>query len=133
MRTFVHISDQCSQDWFAVESVIDNLLGEIVKTTPDIKEIFLRSDNAGCYHNGQLLISLPTVAKRKGLILKNYSFSESNSGKDVCDRKIAPMKAHVTRYLNEGNHIQLVLQFTNYILDLDQKSEITVFPTFQRQ
>ena len=64
------------------------------------------SDNAGCYHNGQLLISLPTIVKQKGLVLKNYSFSESSSGKDACDRKIAPLKAHVTRYLNEGKQMQ---------------------------
>ena len=98
---FVHILDQCSQDWFAVLSVIENLLDEIVQTTPEIKQIFLRSDNAGCYHNGQLLISLPTIVKQKGLVLKNYSFSVSNSGKDVCD-----IKAHVARYLNEGNQMQ---------------------------
>lgn len=110
MQTFVHILDQCSQDWFAVLSVIDNLLDEIVQIAPEIKQIFLRSDNAGCYHNGQLLISLPTIVAQKGLTLKNYSFSESNSGKDVCDRKIAPLKAHVTKYLNEGNQMQM-LQF----------------------
>ena len=56
MRTFVHILDQCSQDWFAVLSVIENLLDEIVQTTPETKQIFLRRDNVGCYHNGQLFI-----------------------------------------------------------------------------
>ena len=35
-------------------------------------------------------------------MLKDHSFSEANSGYDVCDRKIAPLKAHIDRYVNEG-------------------------------
>ena len=67
-----------------------------------MKELFLRSDNAGCYHNTALLSSSTVIIARQGLVLKDYSFSEANSGKDVCDRKIAPLKAHVERYIDEG-------------------------------
>lgn len=69
---------------------------------PGVKELFLRSDNAGCYHNAALLSSIAFIIARQGLVLKDYSVSEANSGKDVCDRKIAPLKAHVERYINEG-------------------------------
>jgi hypothetical protein len=34
-----------------------------------------------------------------------YDFSEAQAGKDSCDRKIAPMKAHIRRYLNEGHNV----------------------------
>jgi hypothetical protein len=69
---------------------------------PNLREVFLRSDNAGCYHNAALITSATVIAEKHKLVLKNYSFSEANSGKDVCDRNIAPLKAHVNRYLNEG-------------------------------
>ena len=105
MQTFVHIFEKCNQDWFAVLSILDHLVQQLVQISPDLKEIFLRSDNAGCYHNAPLLISAPVITAKGGLTLRNYSFSEANSGKDVCDRKIAPLKAHVTRYLNEGNSL----------------------------
>lgn len=102
MQTFIHIFEKCNQDWFAVSSILECLVLQLVKISPDLKEIFLKSDNAGCYHNASLLINASAITARGGLTLRNYSFSEAHSGKDVCDRKIAPLKAHVTRYLNEG-------------------------------
>ena len=102
MRTLVHIFDACNQDWFSVASVLENLASEIVNMEPGVKELFLRSDNAGCYHNTALLSSATVIIARQGLVLKDYSFSEANSGKDVCDRKIAPLKAHVERYIDDG-------------------------------
>ena len=102
MRTLVHIFDACNQDWFSVALVLESLASEIVNMEPGVKELFLRSDNAGCYHNTALLSSATVIIARQGLVLKDYSFSEANSGKDVCDRKIAPLKAHVERYIDEG-------------------------------
>ena len=102
MRTLVHIFDACNQDWFSVASVLESLASEIVNMEPGVKEVFLRSDNAGCYHNTALLSSATVIIARQGLVLKDYSFSEANSGKDVCDRKIAPLKTHVERYIDEG-------------------------------
>ena len=102
MRTLVHIFDACNQDCFSVASVLESLASKIVNMEPGEKELFLRSDNAGCYHNTALLSSATVIIARQGLVLKDYSFSEANSGKDVCDRKIAPLKAHVERYIDEG-------------------------------
>ena len=102
MRTLVHIFDACNQDWFSVASVLESLTSEIVNMEPGVKGLFLRSDNAGCYHNTALLSSATVIIARQGLVLKDYSFSEANSGKDVCDQKIAPLKAHVERYIDEG-------------------------------
>ena len=103
VRIFVHILDKGKQDWFAVLSILKDLVQQLKRLSPLLKELFLRSDNAGCYHNATLLISAPTITRTGGLALKNYSFSEVKSGKDVCDRKIAPLKAHIVRYLNEGD------------------------------
>lgn len=105
MRTFVHIVEKCIQDWFAVLSVLENLFSELPNFLPKVKQVFLRSDNAGAYHNAALITSIPNIAKTHGRTAKGYSFSEANSGKDVCDRNIAPLKAHINRYLNEGKKI----------------------------
>ena len=37
--------------------------------------------------------------------LISYDFSEAQSGKDVCDRIISPMKGAIRRYCNEGHDI----------------------------
>ena len=102
MRTLVHIFDACNQDWFSVASVLESLASEIVNMEPGVKELFLRSDNAGFYHNTALHSSATVIIARQGLVLKDYSFSKANSDKDVWDRKIAPLKAHVERYIDKG-------------------------------
>lgn len=107
VQRFIHVFEKCNQDWFAVCSVLECLVQQLVQIAPNLKDTFLRSGSAGCYHNAALIISAPATTAKGGLTLRNYSFSEANSGKDVCDRKIniVPLKADVTRYLNEGNYL----------------------------
>ena len=49
--------------------------------------------------------SLPEIGDRAGTDIKQYDFSEPQSRKDVCDRKIAPMKAQITCYINEKHNM----------------------------
>ena len=51
VTSYVHIFDQTTQDWFAVASILQNLIGHIKSSKPLVSKIFLRSDEAGCYHN----------------------------------------------------------------------------------
>lgn len=97
--------DKCSQDWFSIASILEDVLTEIKKTNPSILEAFLRSDNAGCYHCAQLILAIPGISKRSGINVKRYDFSDPQAGKDVCDRKIAPMKSQMKRFVNEGHDI----------------------------
>ena len=61
--TFVHIFDSCTQDWFSVASIVEHVLSVIKMKDPSITKFFLRSDNAGCYHNTELLLSLKAMGK----------------------------------------------------------------------
>ena len=70
-----------------------------------IRKAFVISDNAGCYDNGPLLLCLHEVAKNVGVNLIRYDFSEPQAGKGICDRKTAPMKAHIRRFVNENNDV----------------------------
>ena len=102
---FVHIFDSCIQDWFSVASIVEHVLCVIKMEDPSITKFFLRSDNAGCYHNTELLFSLKAMGERHGVEFKRYDFSDPQSGKDVCDRRIASMKTHMLRWVNEGHDI----------------------------
>ena len=62
---------------------------------PSINIAYLKSDNAGYYHNGMLLLSLKSMGERTGICIKRYDYSDPQSKKDVCDRKIAPLKGHI--------------------------------------
>ena len=66
---------------------------------------YLRFDNAGCYHNGPLLLSLREIGTRTGVRPLWYDFSKPQAGKDICHRKTAAMKAHIKRWVNERHDI----------------------------
>ena len=82
-------------------SVIEHLLNTIKIEYPSINKAFLRSDNAGCYHSGPLILSLPYIGTRSGVIPLRYDFSDPQTRKDICDRKTAPMKVHIKRWVSE--------------------------------
>jgi len=49
------------------------------------------------------MLSLREAGVRTGVRPVRYDFSESQAGKDICDRKTAAMKAHIKHWLNEGH------------------------------
>ena len=105
VECFMHLLNTCNQNSFAVMSVIEHLLHTIKLEYPLINHAFLRSDNAGCYHNGPLLLSLPYMGKRTGVIPLRYDSSDPQAGKDICDRTTVPMKAHIGRWVNEKHDV----------------------------
>ena len=93
-----------TQNSFAVVSIIGHLLKTLKEEYPILKQAFLCSDNAGCYKNAALL-SLPDICAHSGVKIMRYDFSDPQAGKDVCDRKTAPMKAHIKRWVNEKHDV----------------------------
>ena len=77
-----------------------------IKKTDSVSRVFFRSDNAGCYHNAALILSLPEIGRRVGIEICRYDFSDAQAGKDICDRKIAPMKAHIKQWVNKNTMSQ---------------------------
>ena len=75
-RTFIHLFDDCNQNWFAVVSVLEHTLATLKGLKPHLTEAFLKSDNAGCYHTASLLLSLPSLGERSGVRVARYDFSE---------------------------------------------------------
>ncbi|KAK3714749.1 hypothetical protein QZH41_004115 [Actinostola sp. cb2023] len=105
VECFVHIFENCTRNSFAILSIIEDLLHRVKEEYPAVTEAYLRSDNAGCYHNGPLLLSLGEVGKRTGVRPVRYDFSGAQAGKDICDRKTASMKAHIKRWVNEKHDV----------------------------
>ena len=100
-RTFIHLFDECNQNWFSVASIIEDSLTTIKRQESRLNEAFLRSDNAGCYHCA-FLLSLPSLGQCIGVCIARYDFSEAQAGKDICDRLAAALKSHI----NEGNDVK---------------------------
>lgn len=104
-RSYIHLFDKCTQNWFAVASILESTLVALKASYSNLSEAFLRSDNAGCYHNAYLILSLPSLGESVGIRILRYDFSDPQAGKDVCDRRIATLKSHMRRFINEGNDI----------------------------
>ena len=105
VSSYAYLFNSCSQDWFTVLSILENLMSVIKRSDPLITKAYLRSDEAGCYHNSSLLASLRDIGSRQGIEIARYDYSEPQYGKDMCDRILCPMKAAVRRYCNEGHDI----------------------------
>ena len=85
--------------------ILENLLITVRSSNPKVKKAYLKSDEAGCYHNSQLIVTARDVGERVGVSLERYDFSEPQSGKDVCDRTLCPLKGAIRRFCNEGHDV----------------------------
>ena len=61
VECYVHIFNNCSQNSFAVLSIIEDMLHKVKQEYPVVTTAYLRSDNTGCYQNGPLLLSLREI------------------------------------------------------------------------
>lgn len=86
-------------------SSLENTLGELNAKKPHITQVYLRSDEAGCYHNSSLIAAARSVGERVGVDVCRYDFSEPQYGKDVCDRILCPIKTCIRRLCDEGHDI----------------------------
>jgi hypothetical protein len=53
---------------------------------------------------------------KTGVNVSRVDFSEPQGGKGPCDRKAATIKAHVRRFINEGNDVTTARQFRDAIM-----------------
>ena len=105
VQSYAHLFDSCTQDWYAVASILEDLLVKFKSTHPSISQVYLRSDEAGCYHNNSLIAALPSIGEHTGISVRRFDHSEPQHGKDICDRILCPMKAAIRTFCNEGHDI----------------------------
>ena len=58
------------------------------KKNPNISAAALKSDNAGCYHSSQMLLTLPDIGKRAGIEIKQYDSSDPSREKTSVTEKL---------------------------------------------
>ena len=103
--SYAHLFDQCTQNWYAVTSILEDLLKQLKVKNPLLQKVHLRSDEAGCYHNSSLVTAVRDVAKGVGVEVHSYHYSEPQSGKDIRDRILCPMKSSIRAYCNKGHDV----------------------------
>ncbi|CAB3999301.1 Hypothetical predicted protein, partial [Paramuricea clavata] len=116
VTSYAHLFDQCTQDWYAVSSIIEDLIKQLKVKNPKLQTVFLRSDEAGCYHNNFLIAALRDIAKRVGVTVQGYYYSEPQAGKDICDRILCPMKHAIRTYSKEGHDVLTAVHMRDALL-----------------
>ena len=110
-KVFVHVFDQCTQDSETIVAILNDVLFRIKETDPQIKKAFIRSDNAGCYHSVNTLISAKQISDHSGITIERIDFCDPQGGKGPCDRYAAVIKSNVRRYLNENHNATNASEF----------------------
>ena len=113
MMTFTHVFQSCSQDSYAVLAIMSDVVGKLKKIMPNLKTVFYRQDNAGCYRSGPTIVGPSLVSKLHGVTIKRMDFSDPQGGKGACDRKAANIKTHLKVHLNQGNDVETAHQMVN--------------------
>ena len=80
---------------------------------PNLKSVFIRSDNAGCYHGAEFILAVEQLYRETGVLIERIDFSEAQAGKSVCDRRSADLKGECRCHVNEGNDITNSVEFIN--------------------
>lgn len=104
-KVFVHVFDQCTQDSETVLAIVRDVWDRIKSSNAEIRNAFIRSDNAGCYHSAETIVSVVEVSKLTGIKIRRIDFCDAQGGKGPCDRYAALIKSNVCRYLNENHGV----------------------------
>ena len=81
---------------------------------PEVNSIYIRSNNAGCYHCAFSLLSVYHVACEHAIELKRFDFSDPKGGKGSCDRN-ATIKSHLRTHPNSSHDIETASQMMTAI------------------
>eukprot|EP00058_Branchiostoma_floridae_P015299 XP_002600787.1 hypothetical protein BRAFLDRAFT_95073 [Branchiostoma floridae] len=110
-QTFVHLFQTCTQDSNTVVSVMKHTVEELKKDYPSLTSLYVRSDNAGCYHNVLTLQASKSISETTGVTVKRIDFCEPQGGKGSCDRQAATIKSHIKAWINEGHNVETADEF----------------------
>lgn len=106
MLTIVHIFKKCTQDGPAVVAIFDDVLKQLKTALPELASVYMKQDNAGCYHSALAMLAIHQIATGHGVKLARLDFSDPQGGKGSCDRKAATIKSHMKKYLHSGHDVE---------------------------
>ena len=115
-QAFVHLIQSCSQDSSAVILIMEHVLRTLKRENPNIATVYLRQDNAGCYHSANTILACPAIEKSSGVRIARIDFSDPQGGKGAADRMAATCKSHIRIHLNEGNDVSSANQMRDALL-----------------
>ena len=97
---------RCEQTLEDTLSITENVLDEFKKDQPEVTKMFMKSDNAGCYHANFSAEINHFICEKQGIKLQRYNLNEPKRGKDQCDHEAAAPKNLKNSYVDAGKDVQ---------------------------
>ena len=113
---FVTVIKSCGQGSSAVVTILQHVIRTLKTEHPEIQRVFLRQDNAGCYHSASTVLACPAIKASTGVRVEGLDFSDPQGGKGAADRIAATAKSHIRLYINEGNDVTTAQQMQDALL-----------------
>ena len=79
-RTMCHVFNYCGQTGKTVVSILVDVLKRLRAENSKLEKVYLRCDNAGCYHGSELLLAIQKIYNETGVLIRRIDFSEAQSG-----------------------------------------------------
>ena len=115
-QSFVHLMQSSAQDSLTVVHIWQHILKAIKDEDANISQVYMRQDNAGCYHSNPTILAADIIEKSTGVHIKQIDFSDPQGGKGAADRLAARFKSHIRVYINEGHDVTTVEEMKTALL-----------------
>ena len=73
-----------------------------------ISQVYMRQDNAGCYHSNPTILAANIIEKSTGVQIKQIDYSDPQGGKRCSRSSGSPGKSHIRVYINKGHDVTTV-------------------------
>ena len=104
-EVYFTVLERCDQNMASTLSVADHVLNKFSADYPYIKNLSIKSDNAGCYAGNSSAEVSYRICAEKGIKLLRYDYSEPQKGKDQADRESALVRRNIQAYVNSGHDV----------------------------
>ena len=115
-QSFVHLMQSSSQDSLTAVHIWQHILRTIKYEDARISHVYLRQDNAGCYHSNLTILAVDIIKKSTGVQIKQIDCSDPQGGKGAADHLAVRCKSHIRVYINEGNDVTTVNEMKEVLL-----------------
>jgi len=100
-----HIVDnENKKDKLVVISILEIVKLAIRQHLPNIEQILLQSDNAGCYQNTMLMLLISYLSYAHGIEIYRIIHTETQDGKSVLETHLARFMQRIISWCKEGNN-----------------------------
>lgn len=123
-HTIIHIFDAATQDAHTSNAILKNSLMNFQEMNPSLKEAYVRSDNAGCFHGTASISAMPFLSTK--IRCSRMDFADPQGGKSICDRKASHAKSFIRRFVNEGNDVCTAIEFKDALHKSSMKNVTVV-------